>query len=371
MTPADADGTLAAIGSYTSVSGGRGSGITLARLHPDAINLGESIDAPSPSFLVWAPYEDVVYAAHETPQGSIGAYAHYGRSLVPLGDVPSEGGRPCHVSVHPSGRFIACSNYAGGTFATFPVKSGGGLKAARGVITHSGSGAHPTRQNVPHPHTVSFTPDGRHAILVDISLDTLSIHRVDDEVRGLDAAPEFVIRMPSGSGPRHVAWHPSGDLVVVGEIDATLALLRWSAGELRLVSSGHPASSGGKDAWPSEVTVDSKGRLVVACRRTSTLALHAMAADGTSIEMIKEIPLRPENARYFALIDDTAYVALQGSDSLVAVNLTSGLTTAAADLGSPACIAVRGRLNVDPQGQYPRVVAKDSEWEASARESGS
>ncbi|GLY87990.1 lactonase family protein [Actinoallomurus iriomotensis] len=337
-----ATAVLASLGCYSPATGGRGRGVTIARLAPDRIDLLAVIDAPSPSFLAWAPDGHVVYAAHETSTGSVGAY-RYGRNrLTPLGDVPSEGARPCHVVVHPSGRFLACANYGGGTFTTIQIRDDGTLGPTTGVIAHHGTGPDPTRQNLPHPHQVAFTPDGDTALLTDISLDTVSVHPVDALARRIAPQPRQVLRLPRGSGPRHLARLADGTLVMVHELDATVSVLRWSEGRLMIQATRHPTTAdGGPGAWPSEITPFGPDRFLIGNRRTGSLSIHrlALARDGLTQE--REIPIPPANVRHLAVVDGTAYVALQDTDMIAAIDLGTGRTTATAATGSPACVAPR------------------------------
>lgn len=337
--------TTAVIGSYTPITGGRGAGLTVARLAPGCIELGDTVEAPSPSYAAWAG-ADVVVAAHETPTGSLGSYRFVDGSLEPVDTVASEGGRPCHVAAHPSGRFVACSNYAGGTFATFPLGRDGSLGAAAGVVEHEGRGLHPTRQDVPHPHSVTFSRDGRWAVLLDISRDCASVHEVDLDHARLVTEPASVLPLPPGAGPRHAALLPrSGEgveeLVVVSEIDASLQVLAWDRAHLAVRHTGCPTSAAGADAWPSEVAATADGTIVVANRTGPSLALHARWRGGNGSRLVREIPLPAANPRHFALVGETAFVALQDPDRVVAVDLVTGEVSTSASTGSPACVAPR------------------------------
>jgi 6-phosphogluconolactonase len=348
---------LVAIGSYTAATGGRGEGIALARVRDGAAEVVSVTAAASPSFVAWSRDGRVLFAIEETPEGAVSAYRLSGDSLQQVGRRVLGSARPCHIAIHPTGSFLAASCYGGGTVATLSIDAASGrLGPPRAAVVHRGRGPHPTRQDRPHPHSVSFTADGSAAVIADIGLDSLSLHRV--VAAGLEPTPVTVLRTAPGSGPRHAAWLDEETLAVVEEISATISVLRVAGGALRVVA-GPVATTrdGDRDAWPSEIAV-ADGSVLIANRRPGSLSRFTWSG---SLTLCDEVPLPPANARHFAVDRSTAgrgsaadrgvdgdarrgigaiWVALQDADAVVSLD-SRGRVTGSLDIASPSCVAFR------------------------------
>lgn len=219
------------VGAYTT-TWGDARGIGLAAVTPASGQLslcGELTGVSDPSFLALAPDAATVYAVHELPgqpEGRVGAFAvHTDGTLRPLGDQPSGGAAPCHLTVHPSGRYLLTANFESGTTAVHPINPGGDLAPASHVLHHSGAGPH-ERQDGPHVHMVAPDPAARWVLALDLGTDTLHTYAFD-RCSGL-LREERTASLPAGSGPRHFAFHPDGDrLFVLGELSSTLTECSW------------------------------------------------------------------------------------------------------------------------------------------------
>jgi 6-phosphogluconolactonase len=330
------------VGSYTSDTGGRGAGISRVAVDEGGtrMTVDDVTETPSPSYLLCDRDHRAVFAANETADGSVSSF-HRTRSgaLEPLGTVPSEGGRPCHLALHPSGRFLAVSNWAGGTYAVLGVRPDGTLTAAVSVIRHDGRGVHPTRQTQPHPHTVSFSPDGRWALLVDGGLDTIDVHAFDDTTGRLTHTPSYSARSGPGSGPRHLVWITRSRFAVVEEITGRLSSFCWSdqgtvTGPCDSVASSLHRS---EPEWPSELQMVGGRDLLVANRNQGVLTRFRIGDGG--LFPLQDLRLPSPNVRHFWAADGVAYAALQDSDRLVSVDLRTGAILGQTRVGSAAFIA--------------------------------
>jgi 6-phosphogluconolactonase len=329
------------IGSYTAATEGRGGGLTVVEANPSegTLRVLSMTAVDSPSFTVRSANGEKVFAVEETAEGAVTEFAVHGDRLERVTTNPSEGGRPCHLAIHPGGKFLAVSNYAGDTFATLALDESGSLQGVVSVIRHEGVGATESRQTQPHPHTVAFSPSGDHAVLVDGGLDNLSVHAVDKLTGTVELEPVSVAHCNPGSGPRHVAWIAPDRLAVVEELSATVSTFRWTNSVLTGPTAVAPSSVSGTDsAWPSELVAIGDSRVAVANRTAECLTLLKIERD--AISPARDIPLPPKNARHFAIVDGFAYVALQDADTLACLDLRSGKVVATLALGSPAHVAV-------------------------------
>src|SRR5690349_5652122 len=140
---------LAYVGTYSSPEGpegskGNGKGIYVFTMDPATGALTSQQvceDEQNPSSLALHPSAKYLYAANQVSNfnnlhaGAVTAYAIDARSgrLTRLNIVSSEGARPAHLSVHPSGKYVLVANYNGGSFAVFPILRDGRLASASDV----------------------------------------------------------------------------------------------------------------------------------------------------------------------------------------------------------------------------------------------
>lgn len=130
--------------------------------------------------------------------------------LKSMGDpVSTQGISPCHL----------CS-WQGETFVT-NYMSGSVFCTSGALSQHHGHGPNPDRQDEPHTHFVSPSPDGTRLWAVDLGLDT--IFSYDKDLNILDQ-----VKVPDGHGPRHLAWNPAGDTVFcANELTSTVTVLSY------------------------------------------------------------------------------------------------------------------------------------------------
>ncbi|WP_327654616.1 lactonase family protein [Streptomyces sp. NBC_00483] len=269
------------IGSFTA-AGGRG--IVTAALDPKdgSLTLLDATDElPDPSYLTVSG--GLLYAVSETADGAVAAFRTDSAPLTPAAPpVPVGGESPTHLSVW-DGRVLT-ANYGSGSVSSVPLRAdgipaGGAAEAHR----HTGSGPHPQRQQSPHAHQILPDPTGAWALAVDLGTDSVHVYAKNPEGSGLLPHQETALR--PGSGPRHLAFHPSGDYVyVLNELAPTLTVCAWNAADGALkpltetpVLTGAPAG----DAYPSALVVAPDGRFLwTATRGADLLSLFALDPTG-------------------------------------------------------------------------------------------
>jgi 6-phosphogluconolactonase len=162
-------------------------------------------------------------------------------------------------------------------------------------------------------------------------------------VEGADAV------MRAGSGPRHIALHPTKPLVfVANELDSTVATLRFdpARGVLSVIDVAPTLPSPGATTnYPADIHVGPDGRsLYVSNRGHNSITVFAIQDSGT-LTNEQVIPTRGDWPRNFAL-DNTGrwvLVANQRSNSIVVFRRdqkTGWLqpTSHRIELPSPVCV---------------------------------
>ena len=225
----------------------------------------------NPTYL--AQRGSLLFAAHELDScGRMAAYA-----IEPDGSLTCRGActapydaGTCFVLPDPNGRNLFGANYLSGSVACCALLDDGRLAAGVPSRRHEGRGLRDDRQEGPHVHSLSFVPGTRLLVAVDLGLDALVIYQVDACGMLAPTAAETV-RVPAGSGPRMVAYHPSvrgSDQLVVFPVD----------GQGR-VAGRCDVASGGKG--PRHFSPSPDGRfLAVANLASDDVRLFERDADG-------------------------------------------------------------------------------------------
>ena len=347
-----ADAGLLYVGTYTE--GGRREGIYLVRMSTaGTLQQVGAVDAGSnPSFLTIHPEGRMLYAVNETDTGSVRAFTLDPDSgaLAPAGEQPSEGAAPCYVSTDRKGRAVFVANYSGGTVAMFPLDENNALTPAAQVKQHMGTGPVTARQEKAHAHCIIPHPNNRFVYAADLGADRVVTYRFDDETGMMTHLDEFDAALPAGTGPRHLAFHPTLPLLFVsGELNSTITTLRCdeNTGALTPVQTLTTLPSRWSGAnYPADIHVSADGRAVyVSNRGHNSIAVFAIAARTGALTQDQVIATAGDWPRNFA-IDPTGkwlLVANQRSGSIVvfARNPASGrltLTSERLALPSPVCL---------------------------------
>jgi 6-phosphogluconolactonase len=343
---------IAYVGTYTRQDS---KGIYAFAFQPTTGKLtarGLAAETSNPSFLAVAPNQHFVYAANENSPGTISAFAvDPGTArLKLLNAVSSRGAGPCHVAVDRTGKWIFAANYNTGSVAVFRVHADGTLGEASGFAQHSGSSVNPQRQESPHAHSVSVSPDNRFVLVADLGLDEVLLYRFDALKGTLTAHDPPFAKIAPGSGPRHMAFRPDGKFVyALNEMSATVTAFGYAAGngglgEIQTVPT-LPAGFEGPNS-SAEIAVHPDGRFLYTSNRghDSISIFRIDAAKGT-LTFLDRVATRGKTPRNFA-IDPTGaflFAANQDSGSLVEfrIDRATGRLTATGDvLEVPSPVAV-------------------------------
>ena len=192
----------------------------------------------NPSHLAVHPSRKWLYAVSETGMSEDGQHGevhalridvgHQNVCLTELNSTSTLGDHPCHLAIDDAGRWLAVTNYGSGDVVVFAIREDGSVGDRTARMQHTGSGPLLERQAAPHPHASAFSSDGRYVIVSDLGTDSLIVYALDRSSGRLRA--HSIYKAPAGSGPRHLAFHPDGDVVAsVNELNNTLTILKWDA----------------------------------------------------------------------------------------------------------------------------------------------
>jgi 6-phosphogluconolactonase len=357
-TSAASNGTLVYVGTYTQ-KGSEGIyafrfDATSGRLQP----IGLAARTSNPSFLAVHPNGRWLYAVNEdevykgTKSGSVSAFAidHASGRLTRLNQQSSHGGAPCHITIDREGRYALVANYAAGTIAVLPIAPDGQLGEATSVVQHTGSGAHPDRQKGPHAHAIIVDGANRFALAADLGIDKVLVYRFDTARGKLWAHDPPAAVLKPGSGPRHIAFSPSGRwLYAINELSSTITAFGWNADRGVLTdgaaTSTLPASFIGANTT-AEIAVHPSGRFVYGSNRGhDSIAVFAADARTGALTALGHVSTGGRTPRNFALDPDGRWLvaANQDSNSLVVfrVDEKTGMVERTGDpavVPTPVCV---------------------------------
>ncbi|MET8978353.1 lactonase family protein [Streptomyces sp. NPDC004539] len=292
------------IGTYTSRDGG-GKGVRVASYHPvtgEITTAGVVTGVPDPSFLAVHPDGRTLYTANERERGAVSAVRIADGKV--LGSRGTGGRYPCHVSVHPNGRWLLSADYGSGSVAVHPIGADGALGERAHSLTH-GSPAPGPGQEGPHAHQMVTAPDGRHVLAVDLGTDTVYSYRLDDSAGTLTEVSRANTR--KGAGPRHLVFHPAGrHAYLANEVDDTVAVCAYDASSGRLtIGEPQPTGSRKNPNYPAQLAVTPDGAYAfLANRGDDTLARYGVEADGARLRLLGTVAVAGDFPRHVSLSPD-------------------------------------------------------------------
>lgn len=350
------------IGTYTdqpAASGKTAEGIYRATLLPagGALRIeGLAARMDNPTFLTVRGNR--VYAIGETGDGGkVAAFAvdPATEDLRLINEQPAGGDGACYISTDASGRVALVAHYVGGSVASLPIAEGGALEPPSPVIRQAmpGEGPGPVadRQDAPHPHCIVPDRNNRFAFATDLGADRIYQYALDPVSGRIGETPVMIYDVFPGSGPRHLAFHPSGRwLYVTGELSSTLIVYAYEQNDGLLREPKEmsllPAEWEGENT-ASEVSVSPDGQFVYAGNRGyDSITVFRVNDDSGTVTLAHHCPTGGSFPRHFA-IDP-------GGDWLVAANQKSGTLTTfridkasgalewtgqSAELPAPVCVA--------------------------------
>ncbi len=319
----------------------------------------EAAEIERPGFLAIHPQGETLYAVGReaggggAPKGIAAAFA-IDRSTGGLRERNRSGtaGRgAAHVAVNSAATGLAAVNYGDGNTVSLSIQPDGRVGELVSDLRHSGSSVNPQRQGEPHPHSANFTPDGRLVIVPDLGTDELVAYEFDSRTARLQRRSDPQLKMPPGSGPRHMTFHRNGRWAyVINELASTVAFVEYdpSAGSLRTVQiiSTLPEGYDGPPNTTAEVLVHPNGRFLYGSNRGSnTIAVFAIDPSSGRLSAVERVATGGDWPRNFKLTPSGRFllVANQRSDDVRVLRADSEsgrleLTGASVSLPSPMCV---------------------------------
>jgi 6-phosphogluconolactonase len=209
------------IGTYTfpgTAPGGthqsQARGIYVFKMNPSTggLRLVQIAEIPNPSYLVLDPVLRHLYSVNEMTAGAVSAFAINPANgvLTFINTMPTNGQDTTHLSVQPYGQYLFAASYTSGNFQVFRINGDGSIgdMSDNFQSVGNGTGPNPDRQEGPHAHQILTDLDGKHVFGVDLGADKVNVWNLDAGTGKLIPNTVPFAPIASGSGPRHMAFHP-------------------------------------------------------------------------------------------------------------------------------------------------------------------
>lgn len=349
------------VGTYTP-KGGASQGIYALPFDGETGKFGSPVLAAemrNPSFLALSPDGSRVYALDESGSrggglgGGVAAFA-----LTPgkpqlrlINRQPTTGAATAHLALDRTGRMVATASYTGGQVAAFPIEPDGSLAPHSSWLTpHGKTGPDTERQEGPHPHSVTFSPDNRFAYVCDLGLDRIFIYRVNASSAGLEPSEPASIATAPGAGPRHSVFSADGKFFyVINELGGTITAYACDPATGRLTPEQTvatlPADFHGQNTC-AEIQLHPNGGYIYGSNRGhDSLVVFRRDPESGGLSLVQIIPCGGKHPRHFALSPDGRWLVCANRDSanLVAfhVDPASGKLAASGETArvpQPVCV---------------------------------
>ena len=228
-----------------------------------------------------------------------------GKPVNPSAVQSTKGIVACHILV--DNEEIYCANYISGSVIKLPEQ----------VVQHKGKGPHPTRQDGPHTHFVSLTPDKQYICVADLGCDTVFLY--DRELNCHSS-----VNVPAGHGVRHLVFSSDGNwMFSANELTSTVSAFSYKDGRLELVDtcSALPEDFTGETTAAAIRYKD--GCIYVSNRGHDSVS--KLSFDGQKLTLLENIPCRGNSPRDFCFVGNHYLCANQDSNSVTLLDETGKL----------------------------------------------
>ncbi|MGT2930537.1 lactonase family protein [Streptococcus dentasini] len=272
-------------------------------------NLQLLAEVSNPTYLTMTKDGCLYSIASKEGQGGV---ASFGVDLHPLNHVLEDGAAPCYLGSDDKRGLVFSANYHTGQALIYKRQTDGQLSLVNRII-HQGSGPHP-HQDHARVHFADLTPD-RYLLTCDLGTDELTSYALNDTGQ---VQPINNFQLVSGSGPRHVIFHPIfKHAFVVCELNSTVQNLIYQGcgsfenfQSLSSIPKGYTAFNA-----PAAAQVTQDGWfLYVSNRGHNSIACYQFTLDGY-LHLIDIVPTHGQTPRDISLTSSEDYLLVPHQDS--------------------------------------------------------
>lgn len=280
---------------------------------------------PSPTYFYLNHNRDFLYAVSEPGEGEKGLICAYAvnpqtKELSLHSKKVAAGRGLCHIEMDQAEQYAVVVCYEEATIQVYPIDAYHKLMPMFCLRRHIGSGPVQERQERAHAHSAAFTRDGEYVVICDLGMDELTVYKMNYETGKLHRAIGMNVKMPPGSGPRHMVFSPDGNYAYVAcELSSEVITLAYDKEKgfriLERVSTLSPEFPSERN-YPAAIRITQDGRqLYVSNRGEDSIALFKVNPQNGHISLQNTYSTRGWYPRDFIITRDERF--------LIAVNQLS------------------------------------------------
>jgi len=294
----------------------------------------------NPSYLAISTNGKFVYAVNENGGDKPGEVSSFSfdrnkGELTFINKQQTSGDHPCYVAVDRSNKWLFAANYSGGSLSAFPIQADGSIEALTQLIKHSGKGTD-ARQEKPHVHSTTFTPDQQYLLSPDLGLDKVMIYKFTPSAKQpLSEGSDSFFSTKPGSGPRHLSFHPSKPWVyVIEELTGTVSAWTYKGAKFTPLQniSSHPAGFQGNKG-SADIHTSPDGKFLYATNRGDANSIAVFSIDSKTGKLTLKGVQSTEGShpRNFTIDPSGQFLLVANRDSnnivVFSINRQTGLLT--------------------------------------------
>ncbi len=220
----------------------------------------------------------------------------------------STAGTGCYIDVSPDGKYVFESVYGAGLARLYEANpSTGEVVRLIQELEHTYPTGPNERQDNPHVHYLSTTPDDKYVVAMDLGTDKVVTYEFSDN--GLKPYAETDVE--PGDGPRHIAFHENGEYgYIVHEISNNVSVVKYEDGRFTEIERYSTIPENFEDETKLagvRLSHDQKF-LYISNRGHDSIAIFKVGEDGASISFVDIVPSGGAFPRDFNITQSDDYL---------------------------------------------------------------
>ncbi len=274
-------------------------GIYHYKVEKDNFKFCEKYECKKPMYL--AIENNKIYALLKKPKNDENSYC-FDLDLLEDGGfgnssnlINTKGVVACHLFVQNNNVYAV--NYLSGNVVKLPSGK---------VSTHSGKGENIKRQEAPHTHFVTNTPDDKFICVTDLGLDKIFVY--DKELKLISSA-----EVPKGYGCRHLVFN--GNICYcVNELQSSVSVFRYNNGKLLYLKTYNALPNDYKGNNLAAAIRINNDYLYISNRGHNSIACFKIA--GEELELLSFTDCNGNGPRDINIFDNIMYVTNELSNNV-------------------------------------------------------
>ncbi|MBI85173.1 MAG: 6-phosphogluconolactonase [Planctomycetaceae bacterium] len=324
--------------------------------------INRTTEAAYPFFLALAPQRKVLYAVHragpygQAADGQVSAFSIRPATgqLTLLNRQSSGGNMPTYLAVDPTEQCLLVANFTGGSVASLAIAQDGRLCKATSLFQFESAPTGEQCHELPYTHSFVTDPGGGHALCANLGHDKVVSFKLDAEAATLQLNESGSVHTDRGSGPRHLAFHPSSRFVfVINETGGSVTVFSCDAipGRLQEIQTipTLPESYQG-EYQPADVKVAPSGKFLYGTNRGhDSITSFSIDQRTGKLSRLDVVSSRGANPQHLAIVPDGSLLVCANrlGNCVVTFHMDADngrlrATGMGAELREPTCLLLYG-----------------------------